>query len=202
MHATNGFGDERLSTVYYDLQYLTVTINQNSHYHVRWKGAAFQEVFSSIQARLLCLMTEIKEPLQEFLCLGMLAFLTTSFKIPGRTVTYTYLAERFRKSCQTMMVSPLNRILGPLELWGLFVGAISIFDVKEEMWLLTRGAAMMRGKDLDWPGVQTMLQSIMWVCCMHDDAGKMVFEMMREATTGENNINSARFLTTRDDRLL
>jgi hypothetical protein len=116
MHITDGFRNERLATVYYDLQYLTVTINQNANYNARWKGAAFQEVFSSIQARLLCLMTELNDPLQEFLCLGMLAFLTTSFRIPGRTVTYPYLAERFRKSCKTMMVSLLSQRLGPLEL--------------------------------------------------------------------------------------
>jgi hypothetical protein len=128
-------------------------------------------------------MTELKEPLQEFVCLGMLACLTTSFKIPGRRITYRYLADRFRQSCFAMLARPEQRELEVLELWGLMMGAISVFDIEEEVWLLARGAEVAKDQGVEWQDVQKRLQSIMWIGCIHDEAGNKMFEKMKSAVT-------------------
>jgi len=179
----DGLGDGRLAIVYEDLQYLTVTINANVHEHTRWKGDCFQKILSSIQTRLLRLMKELKEPIQEFVCLSMLACLTTSFKIPGRIITYSYLADRFRESCLAIIAKPLVREMEALELWGLMIGAISVFDIEEEIWLVRRGGTVVRGKDMEWHDVQQRLQSVMWIDCIHDKAGKKVFERISRTAT-------------------
>ena len=179
MHSIHNLGNDKLGVVYEDLQYLTMKMNEKVHEHARWKGDAFQKAFSSIQARLLHLMTEANEPLQELVCLGMLSLLTTFFRIPGRIIAYTHLANRFRKLSLIVFEKPLKSDVETLLFWGLMIAAVSIFVVEEETWLLEQGSVLVGKNLLDWHNAQALLRSVMWIDCIHDEAGEKVFERMR-----------------------
>ena len=181
LRAVNGVVSERVAVVYQDLQYLCVTMNENGRTCVRWKGDAFQMIMSSIQTRLLYLLfnAEIRERLEEFLCLGMLCLLTTAFMIPGRQIVYAYVAEQVRISCRRMVDQENSgHDIEAIELWVLMMSAISIFEAREEPWLIERLHVLIDKRDMDWLQVQRQLRSVMWIECIHDRAGKDVFEML------------------------
>lgn len=81
--------DRRLVIIYRDLQYLTILINENVRRHTRLSRAVFQKFISSIQSRLLRLHKALPDPQAETLRLAMMAFLTTTLKIPGLRVSMT-----------------------------------------------------------------------------------------------------------------
>jgi hypothetical protein len=176
MRIIDGLVNNRLTKVYNDLQYLTITINENVHRHDRWKGDCFQRIIGSIQARLLKLEATLEGPLEEFICLSMLACLSTSFQVPGRRIRYWYLENRFRTSCHVINLDTSGCDLESLELWGLMMGAISVFEIERETWLVERLRILVEKMNMDWYKVRRMLRTCMWIECIHDGPGKKIFE--------------------------
>lgn len=139
----------------------------------RLDGAIFQEAMSSIQSRLLHLNEDLENTAEECLRLGMLAFMTTTFHLPGRRASYGNLADRFRYSCQKIA---LSLKYNDLNLWLLMLGAISVFDVNE-LWLREWWCGI-SSPGILWEEARWRLQSVMWINCIHDDLGSKVFDQL------------------------
>ncbi|KAF2681004.1 hypothetical protein K458DRAFT_392232 [Lentithecium fluviatile CBS 122367] len=178
MLSMEGNVDERLATVFHDLQFLTYTINTHAQKHTKWEADSFQAILNSIQARLLRLPSTPTDPLSESMRLGMLAFLTTMFAMPGRKIPYPFLAHRFRGLFQKWKNADDRKRRPTVQLWALTVGAVSaVVDVDED-WFLEAWKACSSALETSWEEARLRLLSVMWIECMHDNSGRMAFQQL------------------------
>jgi hypothetical protein len=173
VQSVDGLVDRRLVVIFRDLQYFAGLMNAATGSNRRLRDTEFQNFTCSIQYRLLQLQSTLDDILGECLRLAMLAFLTTTFQIPGTKVRYQYLASRFRECCRA--VEAATPQLQDLMLWLLMVGTISVYGV-DEPWLRERWQADVPG--LVWPEARRRLQEIMWIDAIHDEPERYAFEAM------------------------
>ncbi|KAK0819818.1 hypothetical protein LTR02_001094 [Friedmanniomyces endolithicus] len=168
--------DARLSTTFQDFQRLTRLINAYANEDGRLKGDVFQHVLASIQRRLLWLRFSQVDGWSERLRLGMLAYLTTTFQLSGRKISYDYLSARYRLSCQALGASTASADMRTLNAWLLVVGAMSVLEPSEP-WL---GAIWdeIAGLWGVWEDVQHQLESVLWIGNVQNEAGKSAYETL------------------------
>ncbi|KAK5728636.1 hypothetical protein LTR15_001773 [Elasticomyces elasticus] len=166
-----GLVDARLATVFHDLQRLTRLSNTHAQRQSRLKGDLFQHLLGSIQRRLLWLRFSPDQPWSERLRLGMLAFLTTSFRLPGRMVSFKYLASNFRTSCQTLAASTAD--MHTLAAWLVLVGAMSVFEHSEQ-WLRAKWSDFAVPGDT-WEIARRRMACVAWIDDVHDEPGKLAY---------------------------
>lgn len=110
----------------------------------------------------------------------MLCLLTTAFQVSGRRVSYPYLRERLRRSTH-YIANDSKGFKGKeevLEIWGLIMSAISVFEVDEESWLVRKYYSLTRTWDMNWLQLQRLLRGVMWIESIHDSPGKKVFDRL------------------------
>ncbi|OQE36012.1 hypothetical protein PENCOP_c012G03935 [Penicillium coprophilum] len=181
---SNAFMDPRLIVVFQELQRLTRLINVHTDSNMRLNASEFQPVLSSIQTRLLHLKDLLVGMPGEWLCLGMLAFLATMFRVPGRQVAYEHLADCLRRACSSLVASasipqsmsaPMstNSGLRPVLRWLVIVCGATVFGTGER-WIreLWDGIAE---PDWFWPETRTELKRVMWIGCIHNEKGRRIF---------------------------
>jgi hypothetical protein len=120
VQSVDGLVDGRLAIIFRDLQYFAGLINATTSSNRRLRDTEFQSFTYSIQCQLQQLQSMLDDILGECLRLAMLAFLTTTFQIPGMEVQYPYLTNRFRECCST--VEAATPQLQDLTFWLLTVG--------------------------------------------------------------------------------
>ncbi|KAJ5623705.1 hypothetical protein N7510_000014 [Penicillium lagena] len=176
--------DPRLIIVFQDLQQLTELINIHTDTNMRLGVSEFQPIISSIQTRLLNLKDSLVDTPGEWLCLGLLAFLTTMFRVPGRQVTYEHLADHLRRACSSLAASAsasqsisaptsTNSGLRPVLRWLVIVCGATVCSIRER-WLRELWAGI-AAPDLLWAETRTELRRIMWIRCIHDESGRRIF---------------------------
>lgn len=151
--------DLRLAIVVQDLKHLVDLINGHLDRGSLLSGLLFQDSLGSIQARLVQLQHHLKDTSDECLRLGMLAFISTTLRIPGAKFPYKYLAEKLRSACQTFALeTPTDE---HLLFWLLMVGSISVFEA-DEPWSLPLWLRLGASR-LSWEDAQSRLQTTMWI---------------------------------------
>ncbi|CAM1501323.1 Fc.00g104850.m01.CDS01 [Cosmosporella sp. VM-42] len=166
--------DPRLLATFHDLQYLAALVNDHYQTKTRLRANLFQPAMSSIQARLLKLKDMPTDRPSQGLCLAALAFLTTTFQLPGSRLPYTYLAHRLR-NCYDSIISPSPE-LENIFLWLLMVCAISVIDV-DESWIRASWKAVVK-PELLWEEARASLDNVMWIGCIHDELGREAFSAL------------------------
>lgn len=166
--------DTRLVATFQDLQQLAAAVNKNYNRHEMVSALTFQPVFSSIQARLLALRSLLDDPLSQCLCLGTLASLTITYRLPGRKLAYPYLAREMRRYCHSINV--VTSELRDLVLWLVIVCGISIFEV-DEQWM-HETLVQVAEPELTWDDVRQRLQKVFWIGCIQDELGKQTFKAL------------------------
>ena len=169
--------EEKLAIIFHDLRCFTSAINANVRRHKRWESNSFQIIINSIQSRLLQLSSTPKQPLRECLRLGMLAFLTTTFVVPGRRIPYTFLAERLQSAIQALAEGEELSGHSTIRLWALMMGAISFLDIESD-WICAAWRAWLPTVAMSWKQFRMQLMSVMWIECMHDELGRTVFQRL------------------------
>jgi hypothetical protein len=174
--SVKGLVDPRLLVVFRDLQYFAGLMNAaaGSNRRLRLRDTEFQNIICSTQYRLLRLQGTLDNIISECLRLAMLAFLTTTFQVPGMKFRHPYLARRFRECCRA--VEAATPQLRDLMLWLLTIGAISVYDVVDEPWLHERWKIDV--PDVEWPEARRRMKEIMWIDIIHDEPAKYIFKMM------------------------
>jgi hypothetical protein len=173
VQSVDGLVDGRLVVIFRDLRYFAGLMNAATGSNRRLRDTEFQNFICSIQYRLLQLQSTLDGTLGECLRLAMLAFLTTTFQIPGTKVQYPYLASRFRE-CYCVVEAATSQLQN-LVLWLLTVAAISVYGV-DEPWLRERWQVDV--PSLVWPEARRRLQEIMWIDAIHDEPGRYAFGVM------------------------
>ncbi|KAJ5373423.1 Protein of unknown function DUF3468 [Penicillium concentricum] len=182
---SQAFMDPRLIIAFQDLQRLTELINVHADSNMRLNASEFQPVLSSIQTRLLHLKNLLVDMPGEWLCLGMLAFLATMFRVPGRQVAYKHLADRLRRACRTLVPSASSPIsqsmsapstnsgLRSILRWLAIVCGATVFGTSER-WLQELWDSIAE-PNLLWAETRTELKQVMWIGCIQDERGRRIF---------------------------
>ncbi|KPM41160.1 hypothetical protein AK830_g5428 [Neonectria ditissima] len=171
LRVVQSLDDWRLVNIFQDLQNLTRLINEHVGSNVLFSGNAFQTAVSSIQTRLLGLQESLNDTVAEALRLGMLAFLSTTFQVPGHKVPYKYLSNQLRISCHA--IEPSTPELRDILFWLLMMGLISALDV-DEVWVRSKWA-LACGLTSSWAQARERLQTVMWLDCIHEQEGRRLF---------------------------
>lgn len=169
-----GHTNPALVTIFGHLRYFAGLLNlaavSSKH---RLLDNDFQNCYCWLQYRLLQLQNTFDNAFDESLRLAMLAFLTTTFQIPGKRVVYPYLSRRFQECYLAVDINTPK--LQYLSLWTLVVGAMSVWDA-EEPWLGERWGTVVG--ESTWPEIRGQLKDILWIDFLHDKAGKRVFDSL------------------------
>ena len=171
--------DTRLVVVFHDVRCIVGLINEHSSQNTKFHGAAFQHYINSVQTRLL-LLKDLFHGVDECVCLAMLAFMTTTFHLPGKKMPYHALRRRLQGSFQALAQARMPE-LQDLLLWVLIVCSISVLD-DEVSWLATRWVDV-SGRNFKWEEMRWRLQNIMWIDFMHDNLGREAFLKMASGVT-------------------
>jgi hypothetical protein len=173
----NALTDHRLAAVFNDVKHLVHLINVHFAKNTKFHGEAFQASISSIQSRLLLLKDLLKgvSAMDEIVCLAMLAFMTTTFQIPGRKVPYWDLRRNLRKAIDKVWAARGGSEVG---VWVLVIGAISVLDkCEDQAWLVEKWTEVAED-GVEWEVVKMRVQRVLWIDCIHDKLGKELFDRM------------------------
>lgn len=164
----DGFIDPRIAAVYDDLQHLAELINEHAGQTLRLDGSDFQKAMRSIQLRLLNLGSCEDGSISEMLLVGMLAFLSTAFRLPGEKLPYSYIAKRMRRVVDA--IEPSTPLMTDLQFWCLMVGSISVLDACEP-WIQAKWQTIPGPARVSWDLARQRLRNVMWINCVHDTIG-------------------------------
>lgn len=139
----------------------------------------FQNASHSIQSRLLGLQDMLESGVAECLRLGMLAVLTTTFRLPVRKMRHAYLASQLRSVFQN--VGPVISGSNPILSWVLMMSVIAVFDVGEP-WIPVVWKAVARRAS--WCETRWGFQRLIWIACIHDEPGQKAFVQLEQAIPG------------------
>lgn len=186
--------DARLVAVCQDLKHLIVMIGEHFARKSRLPHHVFHSVISSTQSRLLQMRDGVSCITDECLRLGVLAFVTIiAFRIPcgsgqsredvevkpGTAKQRPYLASHLRDACQA--VEPSTPHLDRMLFWALTIGAMAVFDISKEDWLVEKWAYLsnkLHSNVFLWEHAREDLDSILWIRCVHDEWGQKLFKQL------------------------
>ncbi|OHW98964.1 hypothetical protein CSPAE12_02353 [Colletotrichum incanum] len=137
----------------------------------------FQDLMTSIQYRLLYLEPTTQDNVSEMFRLGMISYITTLFlKVQGTKIPMTSLAGQLRSVCRNLEVSEsLTTTVRLIFAWTLVVGAISVFEEYDDLWLIPKLAALHDSIGPTWPEAKASLKEVMWMELIHSPDGVKVF---------------------------
>ncbi|PSN65089.1 hypothetical protein BS50DRAFT_622392 [Corynespora cassiicola Philippines] len=160
----------KLAGIYKDLQCLANLINDNEEQGTKMDAHLFQNAVHSLQSRLLALQGELGSGIAECLRLGMLAALTTTFRLPTRKMPHAHLASQLRIILKsTRATTPGMRIMLT---WVFFMSVIAVFDVTEP-WISQSWHTLVGEKS--WDTMRSILKRLVWIRCIHDEPGQKIF---------------------------
>lgn len=170
--------NKHLALAYLTLHNFTAVINLAASTSQRITTDLYLESMSSIMYRLLQLKF-LRSSIEETIRLALLAYAGSAF-LQWRTLgmSYNYLASSYKASLLALMSSSCSGAASPrLKLWLLILGAVSVFDEKDEVWLHPLLRNSIRACDVDnWMQVKALLVGSMWIPLIHDRLGKEVFD--------------------------
>lgn len=176
--------DRRILAVFDDLRELAAMVNRHIARESRLDGGVFQAAMSSIRYRLLFLLEDedVRGSTCECLCLGMLAFLTTMFAIPGKRLPYPYLAVRVQDANWSQGLAMVPGGSCDLYGWLLLMCAMTVVDVGDgngewlrELW------AVVSTPGTRWEAFERRMSSIAWLPNVHDAPGREEFDKLNVA---------------------
>lgn len=170
--------DPRLHGIFLDSLRVSYFFNKHAKEH----GAslvAFQEMAISLLSRLLRFQpigaVRRGTTLEAAYHAGLVTFMMTlclqyqKYRVVDCKLTFQLL----REVLDTEVVDDE----GELALWIMVVGGMWIWEYPGEEWLAPRLRDISRKMDIEsWDGARCVLKKFPWVDCMHDDAGRHVWE--------------------------
>ncbi|KAF2812776.1 uncharacterized protein BDZ99DRAFT_507057 [Mytilinidion resinicola] len=138
----------------------------------------FLETMASVMYRLLNMRFNFGSS-DYAVRLGLLAFSSkVLLQWNHLGLSYSHLASAFRSCLADLTCSP------QLMVWLLMVGAVSVFDANDDMWLKPSLLHSLRLCEIEsWTQMQDLLKSFMWIELVYDKLGKAMFDSI----VGSNN---------------
>jgi hypothetical protein len=115
------------------------------------------------------------DPQKDLIRLGLLGFSSSVF-LQWRTVgvKYSHFISAFRKRLiQVMEFEASSR----LNLWLILIGAISLFDAKDDWWLQPLFHSNLKVCGIKvWEDMRVLMEDFLWIGLVHDKPGQRIFE--------------------------
>jgi hypothetical protein len=166
--------DQDLAEAWKIMSEFSSIINFAVDSELRISTETFLDTMTSVTYRLLDMHFESGSK-NEVVRLGLIAFLCSVFlQWKHLGMSYPHFTSLFR-NCLLGMAS--DRISPDLMVWLLIVGAVSVFDESDEVWLkpLLRLNICSCGID-EWSEMQELLKGFLWIELVYEKPGKRVFE--------------------------
>ncbi|KAK6519943.1 hypothetical protein TWF506_000237 [Arthrobotrys conoides] len=142
----------------------------------------FQEILISTGYRLMymCPLDGVRPlPAADDVChLALLALVTTILIRKGyNKLSYPFLARLLHDSISKITEDP--SVCNGFLLWLLFMAGISIFDVKDDVWLQLLLKNHISHMELEsWQSVKIILREYPWIDYFHDEPGLEIWETL------------------------
>ena len=136
----------------------------------------FLDTMASVMYRLLDMHFEIASS-DEAIHLGLLCFSSSVFlQWQHLGMSYIHLTSRFR-DCFVRLTTAPSHISPRLVLWLLMVGAASVLDGSDDVWLKPLLRETMAFCEVgSWRELRDLLMSFMWIGLANDRTGKRVYD--------------------------
>ncbi|VUC33658.1 unnamed protein product [Clonostachys rosea] len=175
--SVTGLIDSRLEPVFRTLQETTVLFNNYFHRHERIEGRFAQQCLGFVHSKLLDLTGHLTDDFSENFCLGMMAFLATTFRIPDLGVQRVYrgvseklqLSIAFNKARTAHLHEKIN-------IWFMFVRTMfteSRDGLQVPTWWIK---AIVHKRS--WEEIRCCLKEVLWVDSFHDEPGKRAYSIL------------------------
>ncbi|GKT66260.1 hypothetical protein ColTof3_13599 [Colletotrichum tofieldiae] len=172
--------DYRMGNIFQDLHDFSRLANYLVQTGLKIDPSLFQDLMTSIQYRLLYLESNMQDDLSEMFRLGMMSYITTLFlKVKGAKIPMTSLAGQLRSVCRNLEISEsLTTAVRLIFAWTLVVGAVSVFEEYDDLWLVPKLASLHDSIGPTWPEAKASLEEVMWMDLIHSPNGVKVFEKL------------------------
>jgi hypothetical protein len=172
----DGLVEPELANVFRNLQYTSVLFNKYTT-KTPVDGTLLRQSLGYIHSNLLGLEDRLTRPLSRCLRLGMMAFLSTTFRLPDFSIQhYSYtLVGKLQISYETVKASEPN-LLPTLDIWLTLVLLISA-ENSIELDTIT-GWEINSAYEWSWHEARRHLKQVMWIELIHDRLGRVAFERM------------------------
>lgn len=183
-HSKNGFHcdvmtlfddiDEELSRVWKVTSEFCSVVNFALGSKQRITTEIYLDTMNSILYRLLIMRFEAGS-VNETVRIGLLAFSCSAFLQWGRLgMSYSYFTALARDAFQRL---PFSFVSPQLQSWLLMVGAVSIFDKQDDVWLKPLLLVnVSRCKIKSWSNMQDLMQSYLWIGLLHNKPARRIFD--------------------------
>jgi hypothetical protein len=196
LESINRLVDHKLVLIYSDLQEITAQLNRQSTVHELLDFSTYQLHYNSISRRLLDLKATPLSPVSECFRLGLLAFLASAtFRSPKAAAhaqgQFAYITENYRQKCKN--IDPSTPQISTLLFWLLTIGAVSVFDIHEEAWLVEKWNAVtmtIPGVRLAWEDARPHLETVLWIRDAHEEMGKKAYQRLMRSELQEKRSNT------------
>ncbi|RVX70132.1 hypothetical protein B0A52_06304 [Exophiala mesophila] len=160
------------ATIVRDFRCLVRIINEHARANRRLANEVFLESVSSIQHRILHVPPMSHDRIADCLRLGILAYLTTAFRVLGGTKRpYRHLTAQFRTQIQAL--EPNTAFEMDVLCWLVMVGVICLFDTQQP-WLIPIWRVVIK-QCPTWTELRSRLSNITWIGVIHDELGETAF---------------------------
>ncbi|KAI9146863.1 hypothetical protein HJFPF1_13431 [Paramyrothecium foliicola] len=167
--------DPRLRAIFYDLKDMNALLNQHFNNAKKVDFKVYSPSWKSISTRLLHLERKLDKPLDMCICLGMLCFFLSLFKMPTKLPTYRYINDRLREANKGIRDS--KQLPPPAILkWLVIMSAMSVVDPMEP-WLHEAWTAAVKS-GVSWEDVHKQVKEVLWIDKAHDNLGKAAYAVL------------------------
>lgn len=169
--------NEELSTAWKVMRRFCLLVNLGTQTQGLIDPEIMLGTMSAVLYRLLR-MDFSTDSLDEVIRLGLLAFSQHVFlQWHDMRTPYYESAPAYRNCLLKLTVG--NGISSQLMVWLLMAGAISLFDIADEVWLAKALQQHANGCQItSWKGMQETLKSFMWIPLLDERRGKQNFDLL------------------------
>jgi hypothetical protein len=171
--------DSRLALVFYTLQCTAILLDTHDFGAPTVNGARLHKRMSFVQSELLRLKGLLVDGLSEVLRLGMVAFLTTTFRVPGQYEhpACARLAKPLLASC-TANRDGIAKLPGEMRTWFLLVGLMTASGFDHLQTRMAWRDLVPLPPALSWETVRGEAKKVMWIDAIHDALGRRGFDAL------------------------
>jgi hypothetical protein len=171
--------DSRLALVFYTLQCTAILLDTHDFGAPSVNGARLHEGMGFVQSELLRLKDQITDGLSEAIRLSMVAFLATTFRVPGQYEhpSCASLAKPLLSSCVANK-DGIAKLPDAMRTWLLLVGVMTASGFGDHHIRLAWRTLMPLPQAMSWDAARVEAKRVIWIDAIHDALGRRAFDAL------------------------
>ncbi|KAM0811463.1 hypothetical protein AB5N19_11819 [Seiridium cardinale] len=164
-----------LAAIFHKLQRTTILLNKHYYEKTPVDGLFIRQCLGSVHSSLIDFEDRLEDALSETLQLGMMAFLATTFRLPGSYEQH--YSKALTKQLQISYVATKAStpdLQDAIDIWLILIFLISMTDLDELYAQESRNT--MAERWLSWSETRRRLKQVLWIDSFHDEVGKRAFQ--------------------------